>query len=289
MNVPAGSLLARCRLGEEARAQAHRRGEVFDGHLGQGGVVGGAQGGASAEIELQEPGSSFRVHSGQLDSERFESRGQGPHECLEPGQLAQAVAEAAGQWLCLRVPQAQLVLHRCDGFQAQLGKPVQDPPQHLARGDLAWAAVGPAGRGEADLPTGSPRQLVERAWLGPDQEVARAGPNAELRVVGDRRVGRVERQQEIGHDSSVAQRRLEGRRSQCLAADRPVDVGDPEQDELAAFGSLADAHRVWFHALRPLSCHVDRAHSFSVTAFSTSSMAALKRLTISSSSASVLV
>ena len=86
----------------------------------------------------------------------------------------------------------------------------------------------------------------------------------------------------IRQHSPVAERRLERRGWQHLAADRPVQVGKPEQDELAldAVGALRRQRG------RGLDlCHV----SPRFTSASTSASAAAKRSIISASSSSVLV
>ena len=63
-------------------------------------------------------------------------------------------------------------------------------------------------------------------------QVCGAGADAELFVIGDRRVHRVERQQQVGHHSAVANRGFESIRTKRLAAERAVHVGDDQQHEL---------------------------------------------------------
>ena len=116
-----------------------------------------------------------------------------------------------------------------------------------------------------------------------DQQVARAGADAEAGVVADRRVGRVQRQEEVGHHGPVPQRGLKRGRTQGLAANRPVDVGNAEQDEF-----LIGSAGAWF-ALHGGPRLLGGAHSFAFTALSTARIVSAKRSIISFSSSSVLV
>src|ERR1700737_2811515 len=207
-------------------------------------------------------------------------------EAIESTQLAKAVAEPARERPGFGLPQTQLVFDRGDSLKPKLRQAGKNSSQHLARGKLALRAVRPARRREANLPARPPRQLVKRAHLRPHQQVAGSGADAEFRVVADWRVGGVESEQQVRHDRAVASRRLECGGPQRLAADGPVDVGDPEQDELAA---LRLGHGLGFHAALGLRRRVYPAYSFFFTAFSTASIVSLNRLTISWSSSSVLV
>src|SRR3979409_1428532 len=103
--------------------------------------------------------------------------------------------------------------------------------QHLTRRQLARAAVGPAWGGEADLPARPPGQVMQRVRVGPHDQVARAGADAELRVVADRRIGWVERGKKVSHHGAMPERRLKRGWAKRLATDRPVDVGHAEEDE----------------------------------------------------------
>src|SRR5256714_7430979 len=118
-------------------------------------------------------------------------------------------------------------------------------------------------------------------------QVAGSGADAELRVVADRRVGRVEREEKVGHPRAVPKGRFESGGPQSLAPDRSVDVGDAEEDETA----VVCFHPLGFvqHSLRRPRFRVDGAHSFCLTAFSTAAMLSANRATICFNSSSVLV
>src|SRR5439155_20548154 len=106
---------------------------------------------------------------------------------------------------------------------------------------------------------------------------------AELRVIADRRVGRVQGQEKVSHHRATPERGLKRSRAQGLTANRPVDVGDAEQDEFLIAGpgacfALHDGPRL-----------LGGAHSFALTAFSTAPIVSVNRSIISRSSSSVLV
>ena len=132
VDVAAGALLARVRLGEEAGAEAHRGREVFDGHLRQGGVVGRAQRRARSEVQLEQPRPSFGVDRVELDAQRLERRRERAHKRLETPDLGQAVAQPARKRFVVRIPEPDLVLDRGNGLVAQLGQATQDAAQDLA-------------------------------------------------------------------------------------------------------------------------------------------------------------
>src|SRR5260221_3635422 len=174
------------------------------------------------------------MHGGQLHAQGFEGWPESAEKSVESAKLAEAVAKPARERLRLAIPKPQLVLDRRDGLIAELGQRGQHPAKDLARGELALPSVGPARSGEADLPARPPGQLVKGARVRPDDKVARARADPEPGVVADRRVGPVEREQEVGHDGAVAKRGLERRRAQRLSPNGSVDVGDAQQNELAA-------------------------------------------------------
>ena len=124
---------------------------------------------------------------------------------------------------------------------AQVGEVGEHVAQDLAGGELAGSAVAPARCPEADLPPRAPAQLAQRVGLGAQQQVARARAQAEAREVGDRVIERVEREQQIGDHGALLDRVGEGGRPQGLAADRAVDVGQAEQDQLALIAARAPA------------------------------------------------
>src|ERR1700704_998025 len=106
MDVAARSFLTRGGLGEEARSQPHHCGEVFDSHLGERGVIGGAQRRTGSEIQLEKAGSRFGVHRGEFDTQGIEGRREGAYEGIETAQLTKAVAETAGERLAIRIEEA---------------------------------------------------------------------------------------------------------------------------------------------------------------------------------------
>ncbi len=132
MDMPAGAFFARCRLGEEARAQAHRGRDIFDRQLGERRVIGGAKGGPSPEVDFEQTGAGFRMHRGQLDAQSFEGGHQSAEESVESAKLAQAVAQPARERLRLAIPKPQLILDRRDRLIAELGKTGQNPAKDLA-------------------------------------------------------------------------------------------------------------------------------------------------------------
>ena len=172
MDVPAGTLLARGGLGQEARLQAHRGGDVLDRHLGEHGVVRRAQRGTSPKIQLEKAGARFRMDGGKVNTKSIQRRGESAEKFAEPAQLAQAVAEAAGKRLALGVPEPHLVLDGGDGLVAHPGQGAQDPAKDLTRIELARGAVRPARRCEADLPARPPGQVVKGADIGSHQQIA---------------------------------------------------------------------------------------------------------------------
>ena len=233
VDVPARALFASRRLREEAGAQAHRQRKVFDRHFQQRRVIGRPQSGASRQVQLEQPGCGFGVHGGELDTESIKRRDERGHKGLETPKLREAVAEPARQRTRFRIPQSHLILQRGQRLVTQVGQGDEHSPQHLARGELAGTAIAPTRRGQADSPARPPGQLVQRARVRSNQQISGAGPNAEAFVVGDRRVGRIQRQQEIRHHGAVPQDRLEGLGSKCLSPDRPIHVRQTDEDELA--------------------------------------------------------
>src|SRR5450759_3705197 len=89
VDVPARALLARGRLGQEARLQAHRGGDVLDRHLGEHRVVRRAQRRTSPKIQLEKAGARFRVDSGKVNTKSIQRRGEGAEKFAEPAQFAQ--------------------------------------------------------------------------------------------------------------------------------------------------------------------------------------------------------
>src|SRR5918999_1690317 len=207
-------------------------------------------------------------------------------------QLGQAVADPARQPAPLSVAQSDLVLEGGQDLVANLGHILQDSLQDSPRGEFAGAAVGPAGCPQADPPAGTPPKIVQGLGVRVHQEVGGTGPDPEPFVVGDRRVDRVEPEQQIGHDRPVLEHGLEGRRPEGLPSDRPVHVRDPQEHEAFLPG------RPCRLSLRrgPGRC-LDVAHRLrpgdpfrlGLTVRSTSAIVAAKRRTISASSSSVLI
>src|SRR5207248_6236119 len=130
-------------------------------------------------------------------------------------------------------------------------------------------------RGQAHPPSRPPRQLVQRVRVRMNDQIRRAGPDAEPLVVRDGRVHRIQPQDEIRHHGAALEGLIERARAQRLAAEGPVDVGDTEEDEL---GVLAGAGH---GAATPDSSRL--------MVRSTSSMVVASRSAISPSSPSVLV
>src|SRR5207245_9366896 len=117
-------------------------------------------------------------------------------------------------------------------------------------------------------------------------------------VVVDWRVGWVRPQQQLGQHRALTQGRIEGLRSKRFATNRAVDVGQPDEGELASLGRELRLDR----RLRPLR-HAGRRldapqrdtraaagfpASSRVTTCSTLEMVAAKRSIIWASSSSVL-
>ena len=69
-----------------------------------------------------------------------------------------------------------------------------------------------------------------------DEEIGRAGPDAELFVIRDRRVKRVQGEKQIRHHGSMAERRFECIGTKRLAPQRPVHVRDDKEHELDVLG-----------------------------------------------------
>ena len=172
------------------------------------------------------------MHGCHLHPQVLQGWAQGADECVEGGDLAGAVADPAGDKAVLRVCEPHLVFDRRHHVVADLEHLRKPNAEHLARGQLAAAAVGPARRAQAYPPAGPPLQVVESRGIGMHDQVCGAGADAELFVIGDRRVHRVERQQQVGHHSAVANRGFESIRTKRLAAERAVHVGDDQQHEL---------------------------------------------------------
>src|SRR2546426_12640242 len=87
MQVPARALLSWRGLGEEARLQAHRRGDLLDGELGVGGVISRMQRRPGGQVELEQARRGFGVDSDQLDTKPVERRPQGGDESVEAAKL----------------------------------------------------------------------------------------------------------------------------------------------------------------------------------------------------------
>jgi hypothetical protein len=273
VHVSARALLAGVRLREEARPQTHRRRDLFHTELEQRGIVGRREPSPRLDVELEQARSGLRVHGGYLDAETPESGDQLVEESRVPADLVQAVADPARSRRALLVPDPDLVLDRSHDLVPQPVDVVEHAPEDLARGERG-GPVGPARRRQTHAPAGAPPEVVERLGVGAHDQVGRAHADPEALVVRDRRVGRIEPDDEVGHHRAVLEGGLERVRAQGLAAQRPVHVGDREEDELLARCSGA-------HAGEPARSAPTRR--------SASAIAAAKRSTISVSSASVLV
>ena len=270
--MTARALFARVRLREEARTQTHGRRDLLHAELQQRGVVGRREPSAGLDVQLEQTRSGLGVHRGQLDPEALERRDQLVEEPTVPTDLVQAVADPARRRRTVLVPDPDLVLDRRHHLEAEAVDVVEHAAEDLARGERG-RAVGPARRREAHAPARSPRKVAERVGVGTHDQIGCAHADAEALVVGDRRVDRIEPDDEVGHHRAVLECRLERVRAQGLAAQRPVHVGDREEDELLARGGA--------HAGDPASGAPTRR--------STSMIVAANRSTISASSPSVLV
>src|SRR5437870_3484151 len=212
------------------------------------------------------------MDGGQLDPEPFDGTDELVDEAVITSDLAQAVADAARCRALLSIPDQDLVLDRSQHLVAELLDIGEDTPEDLSRREVAGRSVGPAGRGETDTPTRSPRQIPEGVDLRVNDQVGGPRADPEALVVGDGRIHRVQPEDEVRHHGAVLDGRLERVRPERLAPDRAVDVGDPEEDELLPRGPAA---------------HARLGRESSITR-STSSMVAAKRSTISVSSSSEL-
>jgi hypothetical protein len=193
---------------------------------------------AGLDVQLEQTRSGLRVHCGQLDPEALERRDQLVEEPTVPADLVHAVADPARRRRTVLVPDPDLVLDRRHHLEAETVDVVEHAAQHLARSERE-RAVGPARRREADAPARSPRKLVQRVGVGAHDQIGCAHPDAEALVVGDRRVDRVEPDDQVGHHGPVLYGSLEGGRAERLAAERAVHVGDREEHELLAGTSVA--------------------------------------------------
>jgi hypothetical protein len=233
VQVAAGALLLRVRLGEEARLQAERPRDLLDRRLDERGVVGGLHAATRAEVDLEQAGAGLGVHGGQLDVEGVQRALQLGGDLLERPDLTEAVADALAQRLVvLGAPQAHLVLERGHRLEPEIGELVERVAQDVPRGEIARCPVAPLRRGDAQLPPRAPRHRAQRVDLGHDREVGRAGADAERLVVRDRLVNGVEREQQVGHARLAAtDEPVELPPGQRLAAQRSVDVRHPEEHE----------------------------------------------------------
>ena len=242
VDVTARPFLAGHGLREEARPQAHRRRHLLRGELREHRAVGRRQPATGREVQLEEPRPGFGVHRGELDVERLECAHQRVHEPVVAADLAQAVADPARQRLAVLVPDTNLVLDGRHHVVAERRHVVEDRSVHLPGGEIARAPVGPRRRREADPPPEPPREVADRLDVRGHEQVGRAGADPEALVVGDRRVHRIQPEDQVGHHGSVLHGGLERRRAQRLAAERAVHVGDREEHEL--LGTVPRAHPV---------------------------------------------
>ena len=171
------------------------------------------------------------MHGGELDPETV----QGGHELVEeafvPPDLVHAVADPRRRRPTVLVPDPDLVLDRGHDVVPGAADIGENASVDLARRELARRAVGPARGSEADLPPGTPRELADRPGVRGHDEVGGPRSDPEPLEVRDRRVHRVEAEDQVRHHRSVGERRFERVGPERLPADRAVDVGDAQQDE----------------------------------------------------------
>ena len=109
------------------------------------------------------------------------------------------------------IPDPDLVLDRRHHLVAEIGDVVHDRPEHLAGGELARGAVRPARGGQAHAPARPPGKVADRVGIGVHDQVGGAGADAEVLVVGDRRVHRVQPQDQVRHHRPMCERPIRTR------------------------------------------------------------------------------
>ena len=168
-----GTVLAR-----KLARQAHRRGEFLDGELHERGVVGGAQAGRCPRFSSSKPGPGLGVHGRQLDPQLLQRRHERGDEPLEPSDLRQAVADAAGHRLPVGIPQPDLVL---DARPRPRTRPPPSPRatvRRTSRGASSHGAPsGQLGVARQMRQPGRQRSVVQGARIRVDDQVggARSG------------------------------------------------------------------------------------------------------------------
>src|SRR3989441_7293977 len=239
------------------------------------------------------------MHRRQLDAKGVKRRGERSDKGVEPLELGEAVADTGGQRAPIGIADPHLILQRGERLVAEFRQSSQNASKHLATGELARAVVEPARCCQTDSPARPPGQIVERARIGPDEQVGRAGADTERRVIGDWCVGWIKGQQEIGHYRAMSQGCLEGRWPERLGTDRTVDVGYSDEGErVSPARELGRQRRV--DSLHDLGGRIDTVHrdigaaagdraSSRPMTRSTLEMVAAKRSIIWASSSSVLV
>ncbi len=232
MQVSARALLAGNRLGEEAGAEAERLRDTLGGKLDERRVVGRAQTLPRGQVQLKEARAGLSVDRSELDSQGVEGGRQGRDKLVIPPRLDDAVADPGRQRPATGVPDPHLVLEGGPRLVAELADALEGASEHLPCRELARRAVPPRGRREADAPPWPPGELVQRLGIGSHDEIARARTDPELFVVRDRRVDRIEREEEVRHDRPVFGSCLEGIRAQRLAAQVAVHVRHGQEDVL---------------------------------------------------------
>ena len=120
------------------------------------------------------------------------------------------------------IPEPDLVLERGHHVVPETRDALDGRAEDLSCRELARGAVGPARRGQADAPARTPGELPDRVGVGMHDQVRRAGADPEPLVVGDRRVDRVQTEDQVGHHRPVAQAltRMPPAEAPCLGWNR---------------------------------------------------------------------
>src|SRR5207253_3776801 len=97
-----GPLLPHHRLGEEARSESERYGQLLQTGLQDHRIIGSSQTDRSPQIYLQHPRPGLGVNRAQLDTETFTGALESFDEAVHPFQIHDVVAEASCQGLVSR-------------------------------------------------------------------------------------------------------------------------------------------------------------------------------------------
>jgi hypothetical protein len=116
---------------------AQRCGQPLDPELQEGGVIGGREPSPRAEVELQQARARLGMDGRELDPEPVHGANELVEEAIVAADLVQAVADTGRRRVSLGIPDPDLILDRGHHLVAQIFRVGEDPPEDLARCEVA--------------------------------------------------------------------------------------------------------------------------------------------------------